>query len=446
MGCGGAPTAPAIPKQSDPTPLAKCHVKASQSSPLVTEWPASEKAHLESALTEGAVAVAYSGCELTILDQCHVSGNYQFRRTTLSKDVIEISDQDELYAKLPLGAASLEGELTRSGRLAVRTTIAGQLKLTAAPDSLPSSAGCAKATHLVTALSVGAFKLLAGGSAGAKASAEGFGVGAGGKTKREEETLREAGDPGACAAGGKKEKGVDQANPDCASPIQIFLEPIEHGSGASADASDTPPPLKGKKSSRSSGPVGEEEDSNRNNKDNAVKVAFELPSDGGRWSLRSGDGKVMCDLPCSRWVGPHSGYVLQLDADKSDDIKKVKVPDDIGYSPGREVKAIPYPGRNSPLAGWGVTLGGLGLVFGVVMIVNATKGCTADLSTSANTHDLCTPGIIVTAASGAAAAAGLGVWLGYNRADKLDVTLQGNAASRRGPGVGLNPFGVVGAF
>jgi hypothetical protein len=97
----------------------KCRVAASQTSPLVTEWPASEKANLEVLSHNGAVAVAYSGCSLRVLPQCRVRGSYQWMRTTPSTDSLEIKDADELFAKLPLGAASLEGELKRSGRLAV---------------------------------------------------------------------------------------------------------------------------------------------------------------------------------------------------------------------------------------------------------------------------------------------------------------------------------------
>ena len=39
---------------------------------LVTEWPASEKANLEVRLREGAVAVAYSGCEMRLVPDCRV--------------------------------------------------------------------------------------------------------------------------------------------------------------------------------------------------------------------------------------------------------------------------------------------------------------------------------------------------------------------------------------
>ena len=148
-----------------PVELGRCRVAASQSSPLVTEWPASEKANFEVLLRNGAVAVAYSGCAMRVLPECHVRGVYQWLRTTPSTDSLEINDTDDLYAKLPLGAASLEGELKRSGKLTVKTVVAGQLKLAGAGVTDVASDGmCAQATHLVTSLSIGAFALTADGA------------------------------------------------------------------------------------------------------------------------------------------------------------------------------------------------------------------------------------------------------------------------------------------
>src|SRR5215470_16473726 len=93
-----------------PAEQAKCRVAASQSSPLVTEWPASEKANLEVLLRNGTVAVAYSGCSMRLLPECRPSGEYHWQQTTPATVSLEINDSDELFAKLPLGAASLEGE------------------------------------------------------------------------------------------------------------------------------------------------------------------------------------------------------------------------------------------------------------------------------------------------------------------------------------------------
>jgi hypothetical protein len=183
-GCGGTALPDAVMPNGghDPTDLAKCSVAASQDQPLVTEWPAPYKARLEAMLMQGAVAVEYTGCELKIVDRCKLAGSYAWHRTTLSTDATQIRDEDELYAKLPLGAVALAGELKTRGSLEVETTVVGQLQLVGkAADDTTSGAECERATHLVTALSVGAFRLVAGGevSAGAMVvvGSDGAGVG-----------------------------------------------------------------------------------------------------------------------------------------------------------------------------------------------------------------------------------------------------------------------------
>jgi hypothetical protein len=223
-GCGTGELPQAVMPNGghDTTPLAKCTVAASHDQPLVTEWPASYKARLEAMLQAGAVAVEYSGCELRIVDRCRLSGSYAWRKTTLSTDTTDINDEGELFAKLPLGAVALEGQLRASGSLHVQTTVSGQMQLVgAAADDATSGAECARATHLVTALSIGAFKLMAGGDVSGKAGVEAGPAGGHVGTKQAKSTLRAAGDPAACEKVTKTEP-----SPDCRSPIQIFLSPI----------------------------------------------------------------------------------------------------------------------------------------------------------------------------------------------------------------------------
>jgi hypothetical protein len=223
-GCGNGQIPQAVIPNGghDTAQLAKCTVSASHDQPLVTEWPASYKARLEAMLQNGAVAVEYSGCELRIVDRCKIGGTYAWHRTTLSTDTTDIRDEDELFAKLPLGAATLEGELKTSGSLHVQTTVAGQMQLVGkAADDATSGAECARATHLVTALSVGAFKLVAGGGVAAKAGADVGLATAKVGTNQTKSILRAAGDPTTCDKATKVEPHVD-----CRSPIQIFLTPI----------------------------------------------------------------------------------------------------------------------------------------------------------------------------------------------------------------------------
>jgi hypothetical protein len=223
-GCGQAAVAESVMPNGghDTAQLARCSVAASHEQPLVTEWPASYKARLEAMLQAGAVAVEYSGCDLKIVDRCRLSGAYAWKKTTLSTDTTDINDEDELYAKLPLGAASLSGQLKTSGSLHVQTTVSGQLQLVGkAADDATQGAECSRATHLVTALSVGAFRLVAGGTVKAAGGAEMGRAGLGGSTAQARSILRAAGDAASCEHATK-----DEPNADCRSPIQIFLTPI----------------------------------------------------------------------------------------------------------------------------------------------------------------------------------------------------------------------------
>ena len=222
--CGGPNlgSTGALSPQVPETEGKKCRIASNVLNPLVTEWPASEKARLEALAARGVVAVEYSGCEMRIVDRCKLQGGYSWKRTTLASDTIEIGDADELYAKLPLGAVSLEGQLARSGRLAVRTTVAGQLEAGQLPGAAPTSTECATVTHFIKAISVGTFRLVSGGKLQAGADA----TFVGGNVKREESLLREAGNPESCEA------ATDEA-PDgqCASPIQVFLSPAQAAAG-----------------------------------------------------------------------------------------------------------------------------------------------------------------------------------------------------------------------
>jgi transposase len=258
-----------------PAEQAKCRVAASQSSPLVTEWPASEKANLEVLLRNGTVAVAYSGCSMRLLPECRVKGEYHWQRTTPSTDALEINDSDELFAKLPLGAASLEGELKRSGKLSVKTTVSGQLRLeNASVAEIPREGACAQATHLLSGLSLGAFALTAGGQKDSKLGASITLGEASAKTERSADLLRSAGDFDTCV-----QSTNDSPHVNCASPIQAFLTPLP---GRTEEE----------------GPPG------------TVKVDFVSADANSRWDVYA-DDVVICTTPCERYVSAERPVMLR---------------------------------------------------------------------------------------------------------------------------------------
>lgn len=321
LACGGTAQPASSPNQSlDPTPLSRCKVGGGAANPLVTEWAASEKARLEALLQSQPVAVRYTGCELQVVEQCQLEGQYEWRRTTLATDSVEIRSEDELYAKLPVGAATLSGELSKSGQLTVRTRVAGQLRLTGA-EQQPALDGnaCQSATHLVSAVSLGAFKLLRGTRGSYGGSVETYGAGVEAGSTQSEGLVKEAGSDTAC-----DDTTAEAPHPNCASPLQLFLSPLREDHGPPPDA----------------GPQ-------------AVDITFP-PTEGQRWWLENQQKDVLCELPCRTWVSPKSGYVLRSDAGKS-----VKVPDVLPYAGGGKAEARYSPQRGSPtVSAWLFWAGG----------------------------------------------------------------------------------------
>lgn len=212
--CGGGSAASGLAKPPEfaPKDQAKCGVTKSQAEPLIVEWPSASRAQLESKARKGGVVVHYVGCEMHVLPQCTAPGKYGYSPTTRKKDRIVMRDADELYANIPVGAAKLESTLEKSGQLSVDMVIVGRYEAERArlrKDELEGD--CAEATHVVSALTVGAFAFASGADATVSAEGRVLGAGAGAKSASKREVLAEDGDP----------KGCDGATPsDKAPPSQ----------------------------------------------------------------------------------------------------------------------------------------------------------------------------------------------------------------------------------
>jgi hypothetical protein len=277
--CGtGAVKGPLIPQI--PGGIAGCRVGVSQTSVLVTEWSGAEKANLQALLSAGgAIAVTFSGCEMRIVPGCKLTGQYYWQRTTVTSDRIEIRNEAELNAKLPLGALSLGAELKKSGELAVETTVAGQARLTGIePAMVATDPMCAQATHIVNAISMGAFTLTAGGSEGTTTNVSVSGFGGNGKLSQSAKIVRGAGQASACS--GSTDTGPAQ---DCASPVQVFLAKI---------------PGRGDPE----GPPG------------TARVDFMSMDDDQRWDVFVND-QVACTTPCTQWVDPARPILMRSRTD-----------------------------------------------------------------------------------------------------------------------------------
>jgi len=200
--------------------------------PLVVDWPSPERLALEAQVAGGTVVVHYAGCKLEVLRQCHAPGAYKFGAATRQEDRVSIHNSDELHAAIPAYAASFEASLKRAGSLDVKMAIVGAWVADMADVHASMLEGdCTGATHVVSALTVGAFEF--GTTAGAAASASGGigGAGAGGRSETMKEVLSRAGDPLACAA---SRTDMNAPPEGCGAVVRLDLRSISGLSGAGA--------------------------------------------------------------------------------------------------------------------------------------------------------------------------------------------------------------------
>ncbi|HET7538248.1 MAG TPA: hypothetical protein VFK05_00200 [Polyangiaceae bacterium] len=320
VGCGGGSELPRAKAPGVPDQEARCGLAARNESPLVTEWSPAEKANLQARLRSGALAVEFTGCSMRPILGCTVRGSYRWQRTTLSSESIEIHSQDELFAKLPLGAIALEGELARSGRLAVRTAVGGQYVLegSSAAD-VPDYGDCSAATHLLVGVSIGSFKLHSGGTLQAGGSIGAGMYQAGAHTNSSESLLREAGDFDSC-----KSSTDETPELNCSSPVQAFLAPLprfakERGSGT-------------------------------------LRATFAAGSGERTWELRQNQ-QFVCRTPCTRWINPSESY--QMRTETGPDFQTLEVPNLARYSGSSELEVRAYERRQGKLV-TGIALAGSG--------------------------------------------------------------------------------------
>lgn len=220
-----------------------CGVRQSSAKPLVVEWPAAERGALEARMQRGLVPVRYAGCEMEVLTTCSVAEAYDYVGITQKTEAVRIKDADALYANLPVGAASLEAKLERSGQLNVDMNIVGRYESARYhfdPNDL--SGRCDGATHIVTALTTGSFVFYSGAAVemGAGGGVAGVG-GAGVNSSSEQEVLNTDGNAEACAAA----QSSDQSPPEgCGALLRIEVVPIDeipaNGTGPAAGAAGGP--------------------------------------------------------------------------------------------------------------------------------------------------------------------------------------------------------------
>ncbi|MCC6214387.1 MAG: hypothetical protein IT376_05935 [Polyangiaceae bacterium] len=215
--------------------------------PFILEWDATDLSSFESLAARDVVVVKYEGCTLTVLEACRnesVSGSLgaylPVEWTSGSLEKLEIADEGELHAKLPLGAATLGGRVSAGERFRMEYYVAGT-RTASRPavyrGDLDRVPGCAGATHFVHAYNLGAFAL--GSASEVEGSAEGsvYGFGAGASRKTSVHADKQGGELSKC----KAESATEVEG--CKVPIRLTLRPIANGENperAQLETPDTP--------------------------------------------------------------------------------------------------------------------------------------------------------------------------------------------------------------
>src|SRR5262245_799352 len=199
------------PAQEMPTSF-KCDASKGQTRPLIVEWSAPDRAALEALAKRNHLVVHFEGCTLEPLRQCAAPAQpYRYTAITPKDEVVSMKSVQELYANVPVHAFELEGKLAQAGELRAAMKIVGMYESTGNVPAVDQLQGdCASATHVVTALTVGAFEFSAGRSREGSASVNVLGAGAGAHDAASKETLSRDGDVTACKAA----SGADTSPPE----------------------------------------------------------------------------------------------------------------------------------------------------------------------------------------------------------------------------------------
>jgi len=207
----------------------QCSAIRPQTEPDLMAWDPGSRSNLNRLRGEGVVAVRYEavGCNVTLelLSHCiGTTGKYRFSPYSANQRKVA-HNASELFAQLPIGAASF-GAGVKGGR-ALRTDymLAGQYALP--PDATFRAADlkgvdCARATHVVSAIYVGAFVMGAGESRQIDAKTTLFGASLGASSSADVDVLSSEGDAEACTVA--QRDGTESYR--CAVPLRIGLEAL----------------------------------------------------------------------------------------------------------------------------------------------------------------------------------------------------------------------------
>jgi hypothetical protein len=199
--------------------------------PFIVEWDATDLASFEAKARKDTVFVHYEGCKLDVVYECNdpavpgMLGTYgQPTFTSGGVEGFDIANSGDLYAKLPLGAASFGGRVEAGEKLHLKYYVSGVANDTRDAlyrgDLAKYAGACANVTHFVWAYNLGAFELESNESSSLEAGAGFGGMGAGADRSHSQQQLGHGGDLSSCTT---------QDQRGCRVPIRLALRAIKDG-------------------------------------------------------------------------------------------------------------------------------------------------------------------------------------------------------------------------
>jgi hypothetical protein len=216
---------PADPKAADA--LGKngsCKGLADEPQLLTLDWDDTLRIDLEQAMKKGVVAVKYDCDGFKVLRDCDVSGSYEYAGFSPAKTVAKISDEDQLQANLPIGAAKISTEIKRGATIDIVYMAVGQQSTTVHDVPAAKLSGkCDGATHTVRFANVGAFAVTTGTKGEVNAAVAVLSRGGSAESSSTRSFERVNGELAACE---KASDSATEPTSKCKALLELLLSPV----------------------------------------------------------------------------------------------------------------------------------------------------------------------------------------------------------------------------
>ncbi len=254
LGCGGGSVPAASPSRESGQSSLMGNTLAGQSCnpknherPFVIEWDATDMSMFQGrAEKTGVVFVKYEGCDLKVLDRCSKDNDLTYfgryeppEWTSGSVEKLDVANEGELFAKLPLGVATLGGRVKAGEPFSMQYFVSGTRTSTRPAvyrGELKGISGCNGATHYVYGYALGAFELASTKKTNSSADVGVKGVGAGGQHSTSSAAEKRGGVLDSC-----KDMQTTKESRTCSVPIRLMLREIEDGDNPEGNAAGSTP-------------------------------------------------------------------------------------------------------------------------------------------------------------------------------------------------------------